>query len=145
MRLASTRLWITACSLGAVLLAAVIESDRASPGPISSVHARVAKLKEGEACSACHGGLFSDMTHSCEKCHAPIAKEIEARKGLHGEIEGALAQSCASCHGEHHGDTFEIVNAKSFAFAGVPDRDGFDHLKIGYELSGKHLEVRCAD
>jgi len=145
VRLSGARVWITACSLGVVLLAAVIETNRASPGPITAVHARVADLKQGEKCSACHGGWFSDMTHSCEKCHAPIAKEIEARKGLHGVLESTLAQSCASCHGEHHGDAFEIVNAKSFTFAGVADRDAFDHMKIGYELNGKHAEIRCAD
>jgi len=145
VRIPGPKFWIAACSLAAVLVAAVIETDRASPGPISSVHARVRDLKQGASCSACHGGWFSDMTHSCERCHAPIAKEIEEKRGLHGTLEKALAQNCASCHGEHHGETFQVVNAKSFSFAGVPDRDAFDHLKIGYELNGRHFEIRCAE
>ena len=76
MRLGSTRVWITVCSLGAVLLAAVIESKKSSPGPLASVHARVPDLDGGQSCSSCHGGWFSDMTESCEKCHAPIAAQI---------------------------------------------------------------------
>jgi hypothetical protein len=145
VRIPGAKFWIAACSLAAVLVAAVIETDRASPGPISSVHARLRNLKNGESCSSCHGGWFSGMTESCEKCHAPIGKQISEKRWLHGTLENTLAQSCGACHGEHHGETFQVVNAKSFTFAGVSGRDAFDHLKIGYELDGRHLEIRCAD
>jgi hypothetical protein len=145
VKLSSPRLWISLASLAAVLLAAVIDTGRASPGPLSTVHALVKGLDGGSSCSKCHGGLFSNMTASCSKCHAPIAQQIHDGKGLHGVLEKSLATNCASCHGEHHGESFAVVNAKSFSFAGVPDVKTFDHLRIGFEMNGRHLEIGCAD
>ena len=79
MKLSSPRLWISVFSLVAVAGIAVIELDRTTPGPISAVHARLDDLQGRGGCADCHGGWFSDMTHSCQECHEPIRLQIETR------------------------------------------------------------------
>lgn len=144
MKLGSPKLWVTACSIAAVLAMALVDVDRASPGPVSAVHARAEATEGGESCSACHGGWFTSMTDACLECHAPIEDQIEHGHGVHGVIDASLAQSCATCHGEHHGPGFDVVNVRSFALAGYADPLAFDHARIGWTMDGRHLEVACA-
>lgn len=136
--------WIASCSLALVLLIGVVDVQRTSPGPVTSVHAQLEKLEGGNACSQCHGGWFSDMRSSCLECHAPIAEQIESRTGLHGSQLKAITERCATCHSEHHGASFAIVNDQSFALAGAKSRADFDHALIGWEMSGAHLEPACS-
>ncbi len=145
MKLRSARLWITVVSLAAVSLFALVDARRASPGPISSVHARIDKLQGRSGCSECHGGWFSTMTDSCQACHAPIREQMQGRHGLHGRLEPAVAQRCADCHSEHHGDGFAIVNDQSFRGAGAGSTKAFDHALVGFQMEGRHLEIGCAD
>lgn len=145
MKLGSPKLWVTVCSIGAVLLMAVVDVDRASPGPIASVHARLEAIEGGESCAACHGGWFTSMTEACLDCHAPIADQIEHAHGVHGVIDAQLAETCATCHGEHHGAGFDVVNVRSFALAGFPDPLAFDHARIGWRMEGRHLELGCVE
>ena len=145
MKLTGVRLWLSLFSLLAVLLLAVVDVDRTSPGALSTVHGRLEALTGRGGCADCHGGWFSDMTASCLECHAPIEEQLEKRKGLHGALEESLGRTCASCHGEHHGESFSIVNARSFASAGVPDSTEFDHLLVGFEMNGRHDEIGCVE
>ena len=145
MRLDRPGVWIGLCSAVAVLLLAVVGSERNSPGALSAVHGRAEGLEGGARCNACHGGWFSDMTESCLECHADVAADIEARSGLHGRLERGAAQRCSSCHSEHHGPGFAVVNARSFSKAGVPDPEAFDHGLVGFDLGGAHLAIDCAD
>lgn len=145
MRLRNPGLWIALLSGCAVVGFVVMDSDRASPGPVTAVHARVPDLNGGRSCSQCHGGWWSDMQDSCLDCHQPIAEQIDGDEGLHGAIGGDRVALCALCHGEHHGPSFSIVNAQSFALAGVPDRDAFDHGMVGFDMSGQHLSLECSD
>jgi len=135
--------WIAACAVGLVVLAGVVELRRTAPGALSAVHEALPELAGMNDCSACHGGLFSDMADACLACHEPIDAQLADGMGLHGSLEGATAGQCARCHGEHHGPRFAIVNAQSFALAGVPDSEHFDHRLVGFEMGGRHLEVDC--
>lgn len=126
-----------------VLLLVAAATERKSPGPVATVHARIADLDGGQACAACHGGWFGDMTSACSKCHADIARQRQDRKGLHGGLDPALAAACSTCHGEHHGGDFPLVNRLAFTQAGVVDPQQFDHERIGYRMAGAHTVLAC--
>lgn len=139
------KLWISAFSIAAVSVFAVVDVRRTSPGPISAVHGAVSDLESGQTCSACHGGWFSDMTDSCLECHAPIAEQLDAKRGLHGRLEPTLAATCGTCHGEHHGADFALVNDATFRKAGATSRAGFDHALVGWQMDGAHLGLSCVE
>ncbi|MEZ6014970.1 MAG: hypothetical protein R3F49_07655, partial [Planctomycetota bacterium] len=148
----AARALIACASLGAVLMVAYVDTERTSPGPIARAHARIAELAEGTSCSACHGGWRTTMTSACLECHAPIAAQIESAGGLHGTLDAQAGRdvvrdpnACGRCHGEHHGDTFALVNARSFALAGVADPAQFDHARIGWAMTGRHAELACTE
>ncbi|MCA8948740.1 MAG: hypothetical protein KDE27_04515 [Planctomycetes bacterium] len=136
---------VGAASLLGVLLVAFVNLRREAPGPVSAVHGAIEELAGGTNCAACHGGWFGDMQQSCEKCHDDIGAQLVDRDGLHGGLDPALAKSCSTCHGEHHGSDFRLVNRLAFAQAGVPDPGAFDHGRVGFEMSGRHLELACVD
>lgn len=141
----SPKLWISSFSILGVSLFAVVDMQRTSPGPVSTVHGRLSEIEGGTSCSSCHGGWFSDMTESCKECHAPISEQIAAGKGLHGRLESALAASCGTCHSEHHGTGFALVNDAAFRRAGAASREEFDHAVVGYAMEGRHVEVGCVE
>ncbi|MFN3243802.1 MAG: cytochrome c3 family protein [Planctomycetota bacterium] len=126
-----------------VLTLTMAAAERQSPGPISTVHGRLAELDGGASCSSCHGGWFGDMRASCIECHEEIAAQLEHGNGLHGVLGKEAAHQCATCHSEHHGETFQQVNRLAFAQAGVPDPEAFDHRMIGFDLSGAHDQLKC--
>ncbi|MBL8733469.1 MAG: cytochrome c3 family protein [Planctomycetes bacterium] len=137
--------WIAAASAAGVLLAALPLLQRHSPGPIAAVHAGVDALAGGEACAACHGGLFGTMRAACNGCHVEIDAQLLERRGLHGSFDAAQAAACGDCHGEHHGAGFVLVNRLAFSQAGFADREAFDHRRIGFEMRGKHTSLACAE
>ena len=144
MKLRATRILLAVCSGACAVLMAVVALERTSPGPLAAVHQREPDLAGKSDCSACHGGLFSDMTEACLDCHAAIASDIEKAHGLHGAL-GTKAERCAACHSEHHGAGFQIVNVQSFVQAGFPAALEFDHAFVGFVMEGKHLEQKCVD
>lgn len=145
MSLRRPHVWIAFLSATVVLLVALVDVRRTSPGPLSSVHAREPDLAGGRDCSECHGGWTSSMTEACLDCHEGIGEQIDVRAGLHGVVGKPKAHQCALCHSEHNGEGFAIVNARSFAQAGVPDPEAFDHGIVGFEMAGRHLEIECTD
>lgn len=137
------RVWIAAISVGAV--AGLVASDlhRTAPGPISAVHEREPELVGLWSCQHCHGGWFGGMASSCLECHPRIAQQLAKGNGLHGSLDSERSKLCGACHSEHHGKDFVLVNRLSFAMAGVPESQKFDHRQIGFEMSGRHLELAC--
>ena len=135
--------WLALLSLAAVALVAIVDVERTSPGPLANVHQGEEDLAGGTNCAACHGGWFRSMAQACLDCHAPIEEQIDARAGLHGAITRGEAMRCGACHSEHHGLGFAMVNRQSFALAGVPDPEAFDHGLVGFDMSGEHLELDC--
>jgi len=142
MKLLKPTLGIAVCSAAIVAASAWNQVERESPGAISLVHQRIPELQEA-GCAACHGGWFQGMTSSCLECHGEIEAQREQRSGLHGVLPLERTENCALCHGEHHGDTFALVNAQSFAMVGVADVAAFDHGRIGFAMDGAHLQLEC--
>ena len=145
MTKARASLVLAVVSAIAVLVLAMAVTERKSPGPISAVHGRIAELAGGEACAACHGGLFGSMRAACARCHADIAAQIAERRGLHGSLDQDAAGNCSTCHGEHHGEQFQLVNRLAFAQAGVRDPQQFDHNLVGFAMAGVHLSMACKE
>jgi hypothetical protein len=143
MTLRSPRAWIAITSAAIVIYLGIGYVGRTSPGPLATVHEREKKLVGLGSCANCHGGWLGNMTDSCVECHGDIGKQLEGKSGLHGSMRPELATECARCHSDHRGIEFAMVNKLSFAEAGVPDRDKFDHNTIGYDMRGKHLEQTC--
>jgi hypothetical protein len=147
VKVKSAHLLIVVFSLVGVISLAVVDVGRTSPGPLTSVHGSVAELSGKRSCSECHGGWGTSMSDACIACHASIGEELGqgAAAGLHGGLQAEDASRCARCHSEHHGPGFDIVNVQSFAAAGSPDPDEFDHLLVDFHLDGEHLELACSE
>ena len=143
MKVGSARVWLGCFSAAAVLALVIAHVGRKPPGELASVHSREPDLSGSFSCSKCHGGLFESMAESCLDCHTDIGAHIEEESGLHGTLSRDEVMLCALCHSDHHGQNFAMVNLQSFAAAGVPDPDKFDHGRIGFSMEGKHLEVEC--
>jgi hypothetical protein len=144
-RIGSPSLWLALLSALAVLGLVAKNLDRATPGSLALVHHREEDLSSRSGCAGCHGGNGVTMAEACRECHADIAAQIDAGAGLHGSLDPRVAQGCSLCHSEHHGKRTALVNARSFALAGVPDVLAFDHARVGFEMHGKHLELDCAE
>jgi len=146
MRFKNPSLWIAAFSASAVV--GFVLSDigqRPSPGPLAEVHGREDDLAGKSDCSECHGGWRETMSEACLACHEDVGRDVEQRSGLHGVIDREKALECGPCHSEHHGAAFQMVNEQSFAAAGVPAVDQFDHDRIGWTMDGRHLEIACQE
>lgn len=142
--LAEPRIWIallTSILAGGFLMRDLVRHR--NPGPISATHARDPSLTGAGSCRHCHGGLFRSMAEACAVCHAEIEGDIELGRGLHGTLGEIDPLRCADCHGEHHGSSFRPTNAASFAAAGVPDPDAYDHAALDFRLEGRHAALAC--
>ena len=138
-------LWIALMSMVGVFSLAVVDMGRTSPGVLATVHQRIPELADPSGCADCHGGWTTSMQDACLACHEVVADHIDTGIGLHGILGDDLVSRCAQCHSDHHGEGFAIVNKQSFAQAGVPDPDAFDHGLIGFPMDGKHLELECSE
>mgnify|MGYP001206752264 CR=1 FL=1 len=132
-------------SLALVLWSLVMQVDHTSPGPLSAVHVQATELSERGACKSCHGTSAHDMAAACAECHAPVAEQIASAAGFHGTLTGIDAEDCARCHGEHAGEEFMLVSARSFALAGFATREAYDHDELDFLLQGRHTELGCKD
>jgi hypothetical protein len=138
-------LWIALFSAAAVGLVAVVNLGRTSPGPLARVHSRMDDLNDRWSCSECHGGWGASMQSACLDCHEEVAAHIQSGAGLHGALDATVREACASCHSDHHGEGFGLVNAQSFALAGVDDLEGFEHARVGFPMDGRHLDLACTE
>jgi len=141
----ASRVALALTSLVAVLWLLVLQVDRVSPGPLSAVHGQEAGLLERKACSRCHGEAGLPMADACAECHAEVTSQIAAHAGFHGTLAGVDTRNCAQCHGEHVGEEFELVSARSFALAGFATREAYDHDALDFRLQGRHVQLGCKD
>ncbi len=101
-----------------------------SPGDLSRPHSSLEGLKN---CTKCHQIGEKVSPEKCLDCHQILQERIQSGKGLHAQSGYG---ECVLCHSDHQGRNFELVWWKD-------GQDNFDHSKTGYELKGKHNELRC--
>jgi hypothetical protein len=120
-------------TLAILTLAGILGYRQPSPGALASAHARF----EGAlpTCSTCHAEDGLDA--GCLSCHVEIAAQLEADAGYHHELCGDGEPDCARCHPEHHGATFDIMEAVAWP-AGE-----FAHDHVEFKLDGSHADLDC--
>ena len=107
----------------------------ASPGPLSTAHARLDDLAH---CLDCHDAGRQLSGSKCLACHTSLAREIRAGQGYHAvATRHGAALACRSCHGEHNGRPFQMVKWSAGG------RERFDHQQTGWALAGAHAKARC--
>jgi len=106
-----------------------------SPGPLAKAHQG---LNGDTNCIKCHEVSTHAPSFHCLECHKEIAAELQQNRGLHATFprSGAPGAACVKCHSDHNGVNFQMIHWD-------PTPKGFDHLKTGYILDGKHAGVSC--
>ncbi len=107
----------------------------ASPGPLTTAHARLDDLAH---CLDCHDAGRELSGRKCLACHVSLAREIRADQGYHAvATKHGTALACRTCHSEHNGRPFQMVKWPAGG------RLAFDHAQTGWALAGAHAKVRC--
>ena len=100
-----------------------------SPGDLSKAHAKLAGVKN---CNACHGPDQNVLEAKCLDCHKELAARIRDGKGFHADKK----TQCTTCHSEHLGKDYDLRQL---------DLKQFDHAQTGWPLQGLHAKVvNCA-
>lgn len=143
MKPTDPRLWLSIASLAIVIVIVLLDLERATPGALTPVHARLPELAGAAGCDACHGRGDEDMAQACSVCHAAIGEQLATASGFHGSLAPDLAAACAVCHVEHHGEELALVGEHAFRRAGFASRDAFDHAHVPFALVGAHADLDC--
>lgn len=98
-----------------------------SPGPLMLGHEKL----EHVDCLKCHEAGKGVPDSKCLDCHKNIKKSIKKKKSFHGKVK----KSCFECHPDHKGRDYDST---------IVDEDNFDHKKTGYDLTGKHADLKCS-
>jgi hypothetical protein len=135
------KLWLGALSLVAVMVLFLLDTQHATPGPLTTTHVQAHELAGNAGCVACHGKRGEKMARACATCHGEIGAQLADHAGFHGKL--ADGARCERCHREHHGDEVALVDDRAFALAGVADRAKFDHGHVAFTLTGVHAKLEC--
>lgn len=91
-------------------------------------HANTAFLLTGShvglTCESCHTSGYTGTSKECESCHLSFYQNAVDPN----HVSLALSTNCNDCH-----------NTESWK------PSTFDHIQTGFELTGKHTEINCAD
>lgn len=142
MSVRDPKLWLALLSLAAVLVIVALDSERTTPGPLTTTHARVGELAGNAGCERCHGARGQSMEQACSQCHAEIGAQLAGGVGFHGGLDDG--SKCARCHREHLGDELALAGDHAFDLAGVEGRAGFEHVHVAFALHGVHAALECS-
>ena len=131
-------------SLALVVLIAIWETERTTPGELAPRH-RDAVARNGGSCELCHGDEALTSSAACGTCHASTLTQVHTGTGFHGTLDAEIAGECASCHTEHHGDQFPLISQRSYALSGYPTRSVYDHAGLDFALKGAHRSLGCVE
>ncbi|MFT5088841.1 MAG: hypothetical protein ACI906_000501 [Candidatus Latescibacterota bacterium] len=111
------------------LSALPLQAQLFSPDKLARPHAELEGLTN---CTQCHqlGERISE--DKCLECHDVLAARIRSDLGYHARLRD---KTCIDCHSDHRGLDYEMVHW---------DTTHFDHDSTGYALTGKHLDLDCA-
>mgnify|MGYP002640549750 CR=1 FL=1 len=118
--------------LGLVVFWPTMVSAQLSPGPLADPHAHLSGMTN---CLKCHAWGSKDLTPKCLGCHTLISERIDTEQGYHG---GLKETTCQSCHKDHKQRDFNMIHWE-------PSQSEFDHELTGYNLEGKHIDLKCED
>ncbi|MHC4956355.1 MAG: hypothetical protein ACYTGZ_21140 [Planctomycetota bacterium] len=118
--------------LALLALSATLVVREPSPGALARAHADIGTSIE--TCSVCH--TPDGLDAGCLACHDEIEEQVQSKRGYHA----TRATGCAHCHPDHHGETFDVMEAIAWQ---SDDRLSFRHDHVEYTLSGKHDELSC--
>ncbi len=99
-----------------------------SPGDLSNSHQH---LDGSQNCTNCHEVGSEISGAKCLTCHEEIQILRKEKHGYHGVT---ATESCVKCHKEHLGRESKTV---------LFEENKFDHIKTGFNLSGKHSSISC--
>ena len=135
--MSGVRAWLAMTTAALVLSAGPLGAQGlASPGPLSSAHARLDAITK---CLACHEAGRGLSGRRCLDCHAALAARILAGEGYHAvATRRGTALACGTCHSEHNGRPFRLVRWQPGG-----TREQFDHRDAGWPLEGAHPRQRC--
>ena len=126
--------WSTVVLVSWMLLLTIVPGTDAmaqfSPGELSRAHSDLEGITN---CVKCHEMGSEISGAKCLDCHTEIKKAASSGHGFHAAVS---SQRCVQCHKEHLGLNAETV---------VISRNGFDHERTGFSLTGKHRNARCED
>ena len=98
-----------------------------APGPLIEGH----KDLEHKDCLECHTAAAGVPNDKCLACHKEIKKSVDSGSSFHALHN----KDCFKCHVDHKGRTFDSTKV---------DEKTFAHKDTGYELVGKHVEIKCS-
>ncbi len=130
------RIWILPVL---ILLSPVLKPENGyaqilSPGELAKAHRHLEGI---DNCTQCHSSEKEIDPEKCLTCHKSIGTDWKAETGYHGWLKKNEKKTCIQCHSDHNGLSFEMVRWIE------KDRKKLDHLKTGYELTGRHKEIKC--
>lgn len=103
-----------------------------SPGDLTDAHKHLEGMSN---CTKCHELGEEVKNDKCLDCHSDIRHSMQSNSGYHSSKE-VTSKKCFECHSEHHGRNFEIIHF---------NKDEFNHSSTGFQLTGAHIKVKCAD
>lgn len=112
-----------------MLLAIEMSFAQFSPGKLAKPHAF---LEGTHNCTQCHEIGKKSLSNGCVECHIPLKTRMIKEIGFHAD----KTDDCGSCHPDHNSLEFQMVHWET-------GEANFDHLKVGYDLTGKHKNVEC--
>ena len=113
-------------------LAAMLVLREPSPGALATAHAEIGT---GFAtCATCH--TPNGLDAGCLSCHDAIGDQIDSGRGFHADRRS----DCASCHPDHHGASFDVMEAVAWR---PGEHQSFDHGHVAFQLSDSHDDLTC--
>ncbi|MEQ1946404.1 MAG: hypothetical protein ABL995_04405 [Bryobacteraceae bacterium] len=89
-----------------------------------------------------HAQLTCNQCHQAKNITASAKSEIKVKDVNHSYL--GLSQECASCHKDPHSNQLGANCTRCHSLQDWKAREGFDHRRAQFSLTGLHANVACA-